>query len=82
MSEKDADLVFLLVENNRREVIAIEVKAAATVKGEDFRGLRHLADRLGDDLLAGHVLYIGTETLPFGPKFRAVPVAALWNVEE
>ncbi|MRH86855.1 DUF4143 domain-containing protein [Nocardia sp. SYP-A9097] len=71
--------VAIILENNRREVIAIEVKAAATVKGDDFRGLRHLADRLGDDLIAGYVLYTGTETLPFGPKFRAVPVAALWN---
>jgi predicted AAA+ superfamily ATPase len=72
--------VDIILENNRREVIAIEVKAAATVRGDDFRGLRHLADRLGDDLIAGYVLYTGNETLPFGPKFRAVPVAALWNV--
>lgn len=71
--------VDIILENNRREVIAIEVKAAATVKGEDFRGLRHLAERLGDDLLAGYVLYTGTETLPFGPKFRALPVSTLWN---
>ncbi|MFD7841636.1 ATP-binding protein [Nocardia sp. NPDC059764] len=70
--------VDIVLENNRREVIAIEVKAAATVKA-DFRGLRHLAERLGDDLLAGYVLYTGTETLPFGPKFRALPVSALWN---
>ncbi|WP_306358630.1 MULTISPECIES: ATP-binding protein [unclassified Nocardia] len=72
--------VDIVLENNRREVIAIEVKAATTVKSEDFRGLRHLADRLGDDLLAGYVLYTGTETLPFGPKFRALPVSALWDV--
>ncbi|MEU0539951.1 ATP-binding protein [Nocardia sp. NPDC005978] len=72
--------VDIVLENNRHQVIAIEVKAATTVKGEDFRGLRHLADRLGDDLLAGYVLYTGTETLPFGPKFRAVPIDALWNL--
>ncbi|NKY53233.1 DUF4143 domain-containing protein [Nocardia vermiculata] len=71
--------VDIIIENNRGEVIAIEVKAATTVKGDDFRGLRHLAERLGEDLIAGYVLYTGTETLPFGPKFRAIPVAALWN---
>ncbi|MFB8001519.1 ATP-binding protein [Nocardia sp. NPDC056000] len=71
--------VDIVLENNRREVIAIEVKAAATVRGDDFRGLRHLADRLGGDLLAGYVLYTGTETLPFGPKFRAIPISALWD---
>ncbi|MGV9408473.1 ATP-binding protein [Nocardia sp. NPDC003693] len=72
--------VDIILENNRHQVIAIEVKAATTVKGEDFRGLRHLSDRLGDDLLAGYVLYTGTEILPFGPKFRAVPIDALWNL--
>ena len=48
--------VDLILENRRGQVVAIEVKASSTVKGEDFRGLRHLADRLGDDLLAGIVL--------------------------
>ncbi len=77
---RDQVEVDIILENNRREVIAVEVKAATTVKSEDFRGLRHLAERLGDDLIAGYVLYTGTQTLPFGPKFRALPVSALWNV--
>jgi hypothetical protein len=71
--------VDLVLENRSGDVVAIDVKAAATVRAEDFRGLRHLADRLGDDLVVGIVLYTGTETLPFGPKFRAVPVSALWE---
>ena len=36
--------------------------------------------RLGDDFLAGFVLYTGTATLPFGDKLRAVPASALWQV--
>lgn len=71
--------VDLVLENRRGQVVAIEVKASSTVKGEDFRGLRHLADRLGDDLIAGIVLYTGQQTLPFGPRFRAMPVAAIWE---
>jgi len=58
----------------------VEVKAATTVGLDDFRGLRRLADRLGDDFIAGVVLYTGTSTLPFGEKLRAVPVSALWQV--
>lgn len=69
----------MILENRRGQVVAIEVKAAATVRGEDFRGLRHVADRVGSDLVAGFVLYTGTQTLPFGPKFRAVPISALWE---
>lgn len=76
---KDKVEVDAVLENNRREVVGIEVKAAATVRAEDFRGLRHLADRLGENLLAGFVLYTGNDTLPFGPKFRALPISALWE---
>lgn len=77
---KDKVEVDAVLENRRGEVVAIEVKAASTVRAEDFRGLRHLAERLGDDLVCGLVLYTGTQTLPFGPKFRAMPISALWEV--
>ncbi|MDH2425042.1 ATP-binding protein [Sphaerisporangium sp. TRM90804] len=69
-----------VLENRRGRVVGIEVKASSTVRPDDFRGLRHLADRLGDDFLVGVVLYTGTQTLPFGPRLRAMPVSALWEV--
>jgi hypothetical protein len=68
-----------VLENRRGQVVGIEVKASSTVRGDDFRGLRHLAGLLGDDFLLGVVLYIGGQTLPFGERMRAVPVSALWN---
>jgi hypothetical protein len=70
-----------VLENRRGQVVAIEVKAATTVRAEDFRALRHLAERLGDDFRLGVVLYTGDSTLPFGPKLRAVPVSALWSLQ-
>lgn len=76
---KDQIEVDLIVENRRGLVVAIDVKAGSTVRAEDFRGLRHLADRLGDSLVAGVVLYTGQHTLPFGPHFRAIPISALWE---
>ncbi|WP_327008446.1 ATP-binding protein [Dactylosporangium sp. NBC_01737] len=69
-----------VLENRRGQVVGIEVKAASTVKTDDFTGLRRLADKLGDDFIVGIVLYTGTATLPFGPKLRAVPVSALWQL--
>lgn len=77
---KDKIEVDAVLENPHGQVIAIEVKAAITVTGDDFRGIKHLAERLGDDLVAGYVLYTGTETLSFGPKLSAVPVSALWEL--
>jgi predicted AAA+ superfamily ATPase len=76
---KDNVEVDLVLENRRGEVVAIEVKASSTVRAEDFAGLRHLEARLGDDLLVGIVLYTGQQTLPFGPKMRAMPIAAIWE---
>jgi predicted AAA+ superfamily ATPase len=77
---KDKVEVDAVLENRRGQVVAIEVKAASTVRESDFRGLKHLAERLGDDFLVGVVLHTGSQTLPFGPRLRAMPVSALWEV--
>jgi uncharacterized protein len=69
-----------VLENRQRQVVGIEVKAASTVRSDDFNGLRRLADKLGDDFLLGLVLYTGNTTLPFGPKLRAMPVSAIWQL--
>jgi predicted AAA+ superfamily ATPase len=76
---KDKVEVDIVLENRRGQVVAIDVKAGSTVRAEDFRGLRHLADRIGDDLLVGVILYTGQQTLPFGPRLRAIPISALWQ---
>lgn len=68
-----------VLESADGRVVGVEVKAGATVRAEDLSGLRHLADRLGDRFVAGFVLYTGQQTLPFGPKLRALPLDALWE---
>ena len=68
-----------VLERASGEIVGIEVKAAETVRAEDFRGLRRLADQIGDRFHAGYVLYAGAEVLPFGPRMRAVPISALWT---
>lgn len=69
-----------VLENRQRQVVGIEVKATSTVRSDDFSGLRRLAEKLGDDFLVGIVLYTGNTTLPFGPKLRAMPISALWQL--
>jgi predicted AAA+ superfamily ATPase len=73
----DVDIV---LEDHRGRVVAIDVKASATARPDDFRGINHLAARLGDDLVAGIVLYAGIETLTFGEKNRSMPIGAVWEV--
>jgi predicted AAA+ superfamily ATPase len=76
---KDRVEVDAVLEAPDGRVVAVEVKAGATVRSEDLAGLRHLAHRLGDRLVAGYVLYTGQQTLPFGDRLRALPVDALWT---
>jgi uncharacterized protein len=75
---RDQVEVDAVLENRRGDVVGIEVKAASTVGPDDFRGLRHLAQRIGHNFRAGIVLHTGPQTLPFGPKMLALPVSALW----
>ncbi len=60
-------------------IVGIEVKLGASPKASDFSGLAHLRDRLGPRFRAGVVLNTGAETLPFGERLWALPVAALWS---
>lgn len=77
---KDMVEVDAVLETPDGRVVAIEVKAGATVRAEDLAGLRHLANALGDRFVAGYVLYTGQQALPFGAKLRALPIDALWRL--
>jgi hypothetical protein len=58
----------------------IEVKASATVRGEDFKHLTTMRDRIGEErFIRGVVLYTGGERLPFGERLEAWPISALWS---
>jgi hypothetical protein len=76
---KDRVEVDAVLETPDGRVVAIEVKAGATVRTEDLAGLRHLGQRLGPRFIAGYVLYTGQQTLPFGDRLRALPIDALWQ---
>jgi hypothetical protein len=79
--DRDQVEVDMVLEHAAGTVVGIEVKAAETVRTEDFRGLRHLANRLGDRFRAGIVLYAGEQQLSFGDRLTALPMAALWTLE-
>lgn len=77
--DKDQDEVDLVIETGSGTLIGIEVKAAATVNADDFRGLRKLASASGDDFKLGVVLYDGERTVPFGDQLFAAPTSCLWG---
>jgi hypothetical protein len=77
---KDKLEVDVVLETPDGRVVGVEVKAGATGRTEDLRGLRNLANLLGDRFVAGFVLHTGAQTLPFGEKIRALPLDAVWQI--
>ena len=77
--DRDGREVDLVLERRDGSVIGVEVKTAASVDGRDFRGLRHLRDRLGERFKAGVVIYTGETTVPFEDRLAAVPLSGLWT---
>lgn len=73
------DTRVVLVNGARQSGKSTLVRLVGAARQAEWHSL-DLADRLGDDFVVGVVLYTGTETLPFGPRLRAVPVSALWQV--
>ncbi|MBL0245356.1 MAG: ATP-binding protein [Rhodoferax sp.] len=76
---KDQDEADLVIEDRRGRVIGIEVKASATVRPQDLRGLRQLQAAVGDKFVHGLVLHDHDRITPFDEKLHAVPVSMLWE---
>jgi hypothetical protein len=81
MHYRDTDQfeVDLVIENAAGQLVGVEVKAAATVKDSDLRGLRKWAGLAGAQFKMGVLLYDGDETLPLGNGLWAVPLSTLWG---
>ncbi len=81
MYYRDADKVEVdvVIENAAGQLVGVEVKASATVKQSDLRGLRKLASLASDQFRMGILLYDGDETMPLDNNIWATPLATLWG---
>lgn len=80
--DRDGHEIDFIMERRDGRVVGLEVKPAATVANSDFRHLRWLADRLGDRLVGGYVLYLGSRVRSLGDRMTALPLSALWGHAE
>ncbi len=74
-SHQEVDFV---LERPDGSVAAVEVKSRADVSAADFDGIRTLEAAVGDQFVAGVVLYSGKAVVPFGANLHALPLSALW----
>ena len=81
MHYRDADQneVDFVLEDVAGRMVAIEVKASATLTAKDLKGLNKLSQLAGDDFVMGVVLHDGSEIVPLGDKLWAAPVSSLWG---
>lgn len=77
--DKDQVEVDIVAESAAGSVIGIEVKAAASVKSSDFRGLERLLAAASRGFKLGVVLYDGDQVIPFGDRLVAAPIPCLWS---
>lgn len=82
MYYRDADKfeVDIVIENGAGQLVGVEIKAAASVKESDLRGLKKLAGLAARQFKMGMLLYDGTETMPLADRIWAAPLSTLWGV--
>lgn len=71
--------VDFVIENAQGELVAIEVKASATLQKSDFKGLNKFSELVPNKFKMGILFYDGKQTLPMGNNNWAVPIASLWG---
>lgn len=72
------DEVDLVLESRAGEIVAVEVKAAASVTRRDIRPIEKLRETRGKRFKAGVVVCTAAQTTPLGDRLWAVPLSSLW----
>jgi uncharacterized protein len=76
--QRDREDVDLVLERADGQIVAIEVKARATIASQDYKWLIKLRERLGPQFSAGVVIHPREQTIPLGDRLWALPISALW----
>lgn len=73
--------VDLVIEDSKKHIYGIAVKAKATIQKNDFNGLKKLAEIAGNRFKKGILLYSGEQVLSGfgGDNLQAVPLNNVWE---
>lgn len=75
--DKDQIDVDFIIEDNRNRIIGVEVKRSATVRSDDFKGLRKIENMAKGLFVFGVVLYDGNEFLQISKNMLAIPISSI-----
>jgi predicted AAA+ superfamily ATPase len=70
--------VDLVLEDRAGRIVAIEIKAKASLSQKDASVLAKLRDSLGEQFTAGVIINSGEQTVPLGERLWSLPVSGLW----
>jgi predicted AAA+ superfamily ATPase len=69
-----------MVEDGKGNMLAIEVKAGASVGSDDFKHIRWFKENMAPKkTVIGIILYSGENTVSFGKHLHALPIPQLWQ---
>ncbi len=71
--------VDLVLEDMAGNIVGIEIKSSSTIRSDDFKGLKVLAEEAQKSFVRGIILYPGTEAVAFEHNMIALPISALWT---
>jgi uncharacterized protein len=77
--DKDQQEVDIVLEHGPSRVVGIEVKATATLRDADRRGLERLREAAGRSFRYGALLYDGETLVPMGDRIYAIPLRTVWS---
>lgn len=77
--DRDGVEVDVVLEFDDGRVFLLEVKASSTFRADHSRGIRALAEKLGDRFLGGAVLGLSEDSRQLADRIWGLPVSSLWN---
>lgn len=77
--DKDQAEVDFVLERTPGRIVGVEVKATATARPDDLKGLSRLRDGAGKNFALGILLHDGDRVIPFGDRLIAAPLSVLWR---
>lgn len=77
--DRDGLEVDIVLEFDDGLVFLLEVKASSTFRADHSRGIRALAEKLGDRFLGGAVLGLSTDSRQLADRIWGLPLSSLWT---